>query len=274
MRRSALAAFNCRANSLHRHTRRTRRHGAGLAVADGAANRVGEIASIRRPASDSGTRADRDREPGSIVWCPWTCRDGTGQREFEKAEHVVAPNRPHRSRHASGGICRRARKVYGWRQTFCVRLRARPARSKRCSTCPRQSASGGGVRPSAPAAWRDDAYQGAVSGGEGDAAYWRGGAPVQFQGRRQERRNVRCSRGRAKWRLQGGDFVRKSATLESTDLGRGHVIRIVDRDDRPRRGRARVSLLLGIAPPVDRYDFDALKTCTLRSSSSTARPTS
>ena len=24
----------------------------------------------------------------------------------------------------------------------------------------------------------------------------------------------------------------------------------------------RVSLLLGIAPPVDRYDFDALKTCT------------
>jgi len=26
---------------------------------------------------------------------------------------------------------------------------------------------------------------------------------------------------------------------------------------------ARVSLLLGIAPPVDRYDFDALKTCTL-----------
>src|SRR4030095_7993292 len=24
-----------------------------------------------------------------------------------------------------------------------------------------------------------------------------------------------------------------------------------------------VSLLLGIAPPVDRYDFDALKTCTL-----------
>jgi alpha/beta superfamily hydrolase len=25
----------------------------------------------------------------------------------------------------------------------------------------------------------------------------------------------------------------------------------------------RVSLLLGIAPPVDRYDFDALKTCTL-----------
>lgn len=26
---------------------------------------------------------------------------------------------------------------------------------------------------------------------------------------------------------------------------------------------ARVSLLLGIAPPVDRYDFDALRTCTL-----------
>lgn len=26
---------------------------------------------------------------------------------------------------------------------------------------------------------------------------------------------------------------------------------------------ARVSLLLGIAPPVDRYDFDSLKTCTL-----------
>jgi alpha/beta superfamily hydrolase len=26
---------------------------------------------------------------------------------------------------------------------------------------------------------------------------------------------------------------------------------------------ARVSLLLGIAPPVDRYDFEALKTCTL-----------
>ena len=26
---------------------------------------------------------------------------------------------------------------------------------------------------------------------------------------------------------------------------------------------ARVSLLLGIAPPVDRYDFDVLKTCTL-----------
>ena len=26
---------------------------------------------------------------------------------------------------------------------------------------------------------------------------------------------------------------------------------------------ARVSLLLGVAPPVDRYDFDALKTCTL-----------
>jgi len=26
---------------------------------------------------------------------------------------------------------------------------------------------------------------------------------------------------------------------------------------------ARVSLLLGIAPPVDRFDFDALKTCTL-----------
>ncbi len=28
-------------------------------------------------------------------------------------------------------------------------------------------------------------------------------------------------------------------------------------------GDPRVSLLLGIAPPVDRYDFDALKTCTL-----------
>ena len=28
-------------------------------------------------------------------------------------------------------------------------------------------------------------------------------------------------------------------------------------------GDARVSLLLGIAPPVDRYDFDALTTCTL-----------
>jgi len=26
---------------------------------------------------------------------------------------------------------------------------------------------------------------------------------------------------------------------------------------------SRVSLLLGIAPPVDRYDFDALRTCTL-----------
>ena len=40
-------------------------------------------------------------------------------------------------------------------------------------------------------------------------------------------------------------------------LGGGHVVRLVDRADRRRRRRARVARCIGIAPPVDRYDFDA-----------------
>ena len=108
---------------------------------------------------------------------------------------------------------------------------------------------GRGVRASAPAARRDDAHKGRVSGREGADAHRVRGPAIQLSRRRRERRRVRSRRGRA------GGLPRRPRLHDRRAIPACRSGRQASRSGRGSRSRSapldpRVSVLIGIAPPV------------------------
>ena len=196
---------------------------------------------------------DRRRAGRVTRALPATSCDRREHVVLERTGHIGSVTRP-------DAVCRAVARKRSWMTTrhSCVRSRARPARSKRCSTC----------RTASRARWPCSAIRIRCTA-------------ARCTPRRCIRRPRRCRASAARCcastsaasaaapaRSTTGPARRTTFAPRSTSsasaipalplwaagMSFGSWIALTVGADDPR-----VSLLLGIAPPVDRYDFDALQ---------------
>ena len=176
---------------------------------------------------------------------------------------MLEAHRSHRHRDAARRVCRRARKVCEWRQNFCVRF-AGPAGPLEALLDlpegePRAVAVFGHPHPLHGGTMHTKAlYQAAKAMPRIGVAALR----FNFRGVGRSAGTFDAGPGR-EGRLPAPRSTSSSERFPdlpiwAAGMSFGSWIAMTAGAEDPR-----VSLLLGIAPPVDRYDFDVLKTCTL-----------
>ena len=160
-----------------------------------------------------------------------------------------------------------------------ARLPDPPAASRRCSSAPALDAQAEPVRAAVVFAHPHPLNGGTMHtkavyrATKALGAHRLRGAALQLPRRRRERR-ARSTTASARWTTSAPalDFMRDALSGRAA-VGGGLLVRLVGRADGRRRDDPRVTTLIGIAPPLDRYDFARARRARSRSSSSRASST-